>query len=515
MRGATFILTLEQDVVISATAATAGAHASLSHVPGATLLGCVAWRRYRAFEETGQAFTVFHSGRVRFGDARPITDDGTPSFPVPASLHHPKQTSPTDEAGLLHAQVRNCAVFAWDAATHGQAKQIRAGHAAVGGRLVRPGKAFRQKTAINATTGRAEDGLLFGYEALAAGTRLSFTVEADDDVDEAVFRSVVEALEGPLRIGRSRGAEFGRATSRLIAQTITAVPIAVPAPVEGKSLTVVWALSDLCLTDRFGAPRIEPRPEDFGIEGGAVAWERTFLLGRSYSPWNGKRRSFDVERQVICQGSVIAILGGRPIAGQAERLARGIGLYREAGLGRVVVNPAFLSKETPKRDALPAAFAEAAVAKAAAPTGEPALIAVLRARGARQGGAPDIERRVIAAVAEMPRMLAATRLLTGVAPSTPVGPSTTQWSGVRTRASQASGAADLRHRLFKDDKSPCADARNGRGGWGDPIDGAGGTWRDWLVKAVEDAVAHSADDAPRFVALLAQEANRMLRETGR
>lgn len=92
-------ITLQEDCVFSAGMATEGGHEGLDRIPGQALLGVAAARLYRELS-TEEAYTVFHSGRVRFGDGLPAPD-GTPAVPVPLAWHHPKEDDPEDGDGRL------------------------------------------------------------------------------------------------------------------------------------------------------------------------------------------------------------------------------------------------------------------------------------------------------------------------------------------------------------------------------------------------------------------------------
>ena len=81
----TFVITLTQDVIVSASSATAGQHQSLDYLPGSLFLGLAASRGYAELN-THEAWTLFHSGSVRFLDALAFIDK-EPSYPAPLSLH--------------------------------------------------------------------------------------------------------------------------------------------------------------------------------------------------------------------------------------------------------------------------------------------------------------------------------------------------------------------------------------------------------------------------------------------
>ena len=83
------ITTLEE-VVISERAANEGSHASLDYLPGATFLGAIAARLYEDLSEQ-EAYQVFHSGKVRFGNALPLSQDEQQTYPMPLCWYKNKR----------------------------------------------------------------------------------------------------------------------------------------------------------------------------------------------------------------------------------------------------------------------------------------------------------------------------------------------------------------------------------------------------------------------------------------
>ena len=84
--------TLLSDVILNQTSATEGEMESLDFIPGNTFLGIAAGALYGKLKPQ-EAATVFHSGKVRFGDAHPWKD-GIRSLKVPAALFYNKLGSP-------------------------------------------------------------------------------------------------------------------------------------------------------------------------------------------------------------------------------------------------------------------------------------------------------------------------------------------------------------------------------------------------------------------------------------
>jgi len=335
----TLDITLLDDCVFSERAGTEGAHDTLDRIPGSALLGAAAAQLYARLSAE-QAYAVFHSGRLRFGDGLPAAHDGV-AWPVPMCWHYDKNHKPKES--LADQRIFN--LLLGSAPPKIQFKQLREGYVSASGRWIKPTRNYRMKTAISPATGRAAEAQLFGYSALQRGQRFVAQIEADADFDPALFARVIEVLQGHLFLGRSRSAEYGRVRI----EHRTREHAEQPGPVNGSMLTL-WLLSDLAPCNAHGQPTLELDVAGLGLPAGSrIDWAKTFTRSRRYSPWNAKRHGFDSERQVLMAGGVIHIElpEGTDTPALAAQLSRGIGLYREAGLGRVWVNPPLLATEHP------------------------------------------------------------------------------------------------------------------------------------------------------------------------
>jgi len=343
MKTVHFTARLLGDAVISERSATSGGHRCLDHIPGACLLGAAASRIYN--ELGSDAFTIFHSGQVRFGNAYPLDSDARPTLPIPLSWHCEKGVDlgerVDDIKNLLHATVENFAE--WDKQGV-QQKQIRNGYFSSAGELVRSSRCYRMKTAIDRKRqGMAEDGQLFGYEALAAGSLWYFNIAFDDQVPERLIEKVADALSGRIRVGRSRSAEYGLLQTEKIPRQ-ESVPV-----LQACNQLFLYCVSDLALIDHAtGCPVLVPTARHFGLPEAEFNAGMSYLRTRCYVPFNGTRRRFDLERQVIVKGSVLVFTRNEgfsttDLAHLNERLAAGVGLYRQDGLGLLLANPPFLA----------------------------------------------------------------------------------------------------------------------------------------------------------------------------
>ncbi|MEM7248296.1 MAG: hypothetical protein AAF533_23380 [Acidobacteriota bacterium] len=351
------LLELESEAILTATSGTEGGHQTLRHVPGACLLGAAAGRLYGDLFERGlkdDAFTIFHSGQVRFLPGLPASPAGERSLPAPLSLHHRKGESWHHEGDIDTSRLWNLAAGDRPDA---QLEQLRDEFITLSGRRVRP----RERTSLRSSTlhltrgarrGVSRETLLFAYEAVPAGTTFHAAVEADDAVDEALFERAVKALcQRPISVGRNRSAEHGRARVRRLEAWRPPEPAALE-----NGLVHLLCLSELALVTPEGQPTLEPRAAHFGLPVECeLEAQRTFLRERRYSPFNAKRRRPDLERCVLTPGSVITFRVPTGVdvdlTAVVDRLRGGVGRHRQDGLGQVLVQPSFLGQRTLVLDA--------------------------------------------------------------------------------------------------------------------------------------------------------------------
>ena len=494
-------LTLLDDVVASERPATEGGHASLDYLPGAMLLGAAAARLYARLPRN-DAYRLFHSGKLRFGDATPLVD-ALPCWPMPLCWHE-KKTEPATVGDRLEAgKVRNLQFGAY--ADGVQPKQLREGYVRVDGRRLTVSKALRMKTAIDPETGRVQNSQLYGYEAMLAGQSFGARIEADDDLPAALWDGLVDTLLTieTLLLGRSRSAEYGRVRAERTAKPLLPPPSAHPAQ---PGMLTLWCMTDLALLDERGQPTLEPTPARLGLERGTLDWDRSFLRFRRFAPWNAHRGCYDLERQVIRRGSVITLDGVDPPLTESERqhLLMGIGLYPELGMGRVCLDPRLLADATP-------VFEKAVDAESntRAPAHRPdhPLIAWLEAsqqRGAERG---DAERQAKRLAPELAKRYDLARAFVGLADDLPIGPSPAQWGTVYEHARVANDLATLKLELVDGDNAVCKP--NGEG-WQDQFRDQGGirSFADWFRTAFDGL------DSLHALRAFGREAQRIAKQAG-
>lgn len=472
------LVTLIDPVIATAQAASAGRPESLSYLPGAMLLGAMAGRAYKDFENQDRAFEVFHSGALCFGDGLPLDGDGRVGYPAPLSLHRPKGAPETVHGAL------NLARQDWPEEV-GQPVQIRDVAIALDGTPVGVEKIGALKTAIDPETGRAKDSQLFGLEALASGQRFLSEIAAKDpallDDFQAAFPSGTV-----LRLGRSRGAEYGR--TRI--DWIDAPPSPGTVGLDDRPM-LIWALSDIAL---------DPDADDLAValglgDGVEIDASRSFLRFRRIWPYNGHWGTRGQERMVAQRGSIIAVEKG---FGEAGLLW--LGLHREIGCGRALAAPVILDGGTFRKEN--AARISPSDEKPGMVDGAAPVFALI---AARRGSVSEERARHAAAegaLIDLGHCYEHAAELMGGVPGL-VGPGPAQWSGVRT----VIGVEQLDAALF----GKRGIARPGDADWS-AATGIGESFATWLKGQVD--VAEGDRDRLALIAKGAAEAVAALRDTG-
>jgi len=330
-----FSVTLLNDVIVSASAATTGGHQCLDYIPGSTILGAIAAAFYKNAAKNGTALHLFHGSALRCSNAYPYDlDTHQRALPMPLSFHLPK----SQKTG--HAVNAAIKPLPFDNATQWQ--QQRSGFLFQGQYAYIPPRVNRMKTAIDRDKiCRAKEAQLFEYQALPAGSTWAFSLSFPNRFAD-IEPSVLDFLKSPsIRLGRSRSAEYGAVSITPIA------PLAPPPSQPNASRCLIYLASDTALMSN-GQPRLIPHAADFGLpESAAVDWNHTFLRSRSFAPYNAFRRAYDCQRVLLQKGSIITFScpEGYDPDQVHSRCASGIGLFTNEGCGEAYANPAWLMKD--------------------------------------------------------------------------------------------------------------------------------------------------------------------------
>ncbi len=390
------LITLLDPIVLPSQAATASRMETLTYLPGATLLGIAAEKLYDRIGDEG----AFHSGAVRFEDAFPLNDNGHLCLPAPISLHRSKGESPTR------------ATSATDFATAERTpayKQIRGKDVVLDGSadFFTPKRMASMRTAINFDTGLADEGQLYGYEALSSGQR--FRARVSGPVDWVA--QITEALCGEHFIGRSKTAEFGRVRI----EEDSGWKLAAASAEKGERF--VWFLSDAWLYDANGLPTARPEAGAFNAK--TINWARSFVRTRRVAPYNATWNARGEERELITRGSVLTLTDCDLSPGEHR-----FGMGQERGNGLVFVSTDPLV-EVLKRAVEPIAAQPLRPPKVGSTPFSEWLEKRLDRVTARQKAAQEADADFVA----LRKHYAAARRIAGE----DVGPTSSQWAGLASR----------------------------------------------------------------------------------
>ena len=324
MKSNYFKLILQTDLVITANSATQGEHEALDFIPGSLLRGAVINNLGGDFQPE-----LFFSGKIRFHNAYPMTQDNNIALPIPFSYHNPKGNPET-----IYNKV-------FDYSEKGQPEQLRGNYMYDNKKIV-VDTTYRMKTAISRDEGyTAKESQLFGYQSIKAGNIYGCSIDFDDDISNEIIEKITNCLiENNIRLGKSRSAEYGLVKAELI-NNIKNYSSGTPP----KDTTLLYLASDLYLEEN-GIPVTRLKAKHFGLDSNIqIDWEHSFVRIRKYSPWNSFWKGRMRERQVIRRGSVITLKKQLDTEELKKRFEKGYGLFREEGLGKILVNPGFLCKD--------------------------------------------------------------------------------------------------------------------------------------------------------------------------
>ena len=324
-----FKCTLESDLVLSQTSSSEGNQKTLDFIPGNNFLGIVAGKLYK--DGSAESLDMFHSGKVRFGDAHPSVD-GVRGLKVPASMYYPKLGSASEECYIHHLTDHNS-----DEIKVKQLKQCRDGFYSFGeaiGKKVDFQKNFTIKSAYDSDNRRSKDSQMFGYESLSKGVVMYFEIESE--LGDEQNQKIVNALCGQRHIGHSRSAEFGLVTIEEANYREVISSLIEP----GSEYVTVYADGRLIFFDENGESTYQPKSEELGVLGGEIDWSKSQIRTFQYAPWNGKRHTYEADRSGIEKGSVFVVkLNGASCPEKSQY----VGCYKSEGFGKVIYNPEFLA----------------------------------------------------------------------------------------------------------------------------------------------------------------------------
>lgn len=309
------------DIVLPATSNTEGNIEQLDFIPGSNFLGMAA----REYDRYDNSFAVFHSGKVKFGDAT-ILVDNKETYKMPLSFFHDKLV---EDVLVNHHHVKDFSEFK-------QLKQKRKGYITHTLDEVEIKYNYAQKSAYDKQNRRSKDSSMFGYSSMPAGTFWQFTVKYDETLSKDDVEKIKTTLIGKKRLGKSRSAQYGQVKISLQGTSENVEVFSTQEEV------VLYAKSRLSLVDENANATYDLKYLTEGLTDANIVWEKCQLRTSSYARYDGTRRGEDYERVVINSGSVIVL---REVSEeQLSAIRSGVGVYWSEGFGEVLVNPGFLSE---------------------------------------------------------------------------------------------------------------------------------------------------------------------------
>lgn len=329
------------DVILNQKAATEGNQETLDFIPGNNFLGIAAGKLYK--EMNNETWELFHSGKVRFGDAHPtvLNEKGESfrSLRIPASMYYPKLKKVTESCYIHHFYNRE------EDIDKQQLKQCRYGFYAFNEteNKAYPAnieKTFAIKSAYDRDMRRSANEQMYGYQSLQAGSKWRFEVIVDN---ENRVEQIRKSLEGERHIGRSRSAQYGLIDIQFVKDEEILIS---EKDIETNDDIIIYADGRLIFLDDFGIPTFQPDAEKhFKIEGGEIDWKKSQIRTFQYAPWNYQRQVRDADRCGIEKGSVFVVKKRK----EAEKLSYKeqpvVGVFQNEGFGAIIYNPFFLKKK--------------------------------------------------------------------------------------------------------------------------------------------------------------------------
>lgn len=305
------------DIVLPATSNTEGNISQLDFIPGSNFLGMVA-KYYDDFENR---FDMFHSGKVKFGDAT-LLYQGRPTYKMPLSYFHEK----LDETLLYnHHKIEDFKKFT-------QLKQKRNGYITSDLEVVNIDYDYSQKSAYDKEKRRSKDTQMYGYNAIVSDTFWQFSIKYDN-ISEHDLKLLKESLQGKQRLGKSKSAQYGRVEIQLKSEKEQIEDTT-------SSELILYANSRLALVDTFGNPTYELEHLFEGLSKKNIDYDKCQIRTSTFTPYNGVRETKDYERVCIDKGSVIVL---KDI--EKESIPSFVGAFWSEGFGEILLNPKFLQED--------------------------------------------------------------------------------------------------------------------------------------------------------------------------
>lgn len=336
-------ITLEEPAILTdGSSESSGGHETLALIPGTTVLGAmVATLDIDPERDLPLFHQMFLSDVTCFLNAYPLCE-GERTLPRPRTFRQGKfdcqRVIDGIDAGAERRAFGEIQEFFSAATPPDRPKAATAAFVITGSPAVDRSFGSREQVhvAIDRTRRTAEQGMLFTYSALPAGSQFrSFVITSDAAVAARLDEESRTALR--LRIGRSRGGGYGTAIAKL-ARADTAWCEYAKAPII-ETAAIVTLLSDyLPLLE---LPVVNGLTADI-IRAGALlettSIEAIDAAVRTVSGFRGVWGLPRGSRTVLQKGSVFVLRGDFDRDKLREALASGLGGRRNEGYGRIAID---------------------------------------------------------------------------------------------------------------------------------------------------------------------------------
>lgn len=328
-----FNLTLLSDIVLQKSSNTQGKNESRDFIGGSVILGIVA----KHYNEFSNPFAIFHSGAVRFGEAKPLINSKI-SYKIPLCFFSPKEAKDLRE--VYNALFCD---FATKHLQNLQPRQIHSGY--INEDLQKAELHYRYTQKVNLQAKSTKDNQMFGYEAICKSAVFGFVVEFDECVSNDDIEKITQILCGTHFIGKSKNVEYGEV---LIESSEDFTPIKHDLNLNAQDFSqdfsevALYVASSLALFDST-MPTFIPNAKNLGLDSAQILWDKTHIKTKIHTPYNQKRKAKDSARLIIEQGSVITL--HNLSQSDKDKLKNGrilCGGFLSEGYGEILVNPSFL-----------------------------------------------------------------------------------------------------------------------------------------------------------------------------
>jgi hypothetical protein len=306
------------DIILQASSNTQGNIEQLDFIPGSNFLGMVA-KDYGKFENS---FDVFHSGKVKFGDATILKDDKV-TYKVPLSYFYRKLDKDVNKTLYNHHLLTDD-----EFKSLGQLKQKRNGYITKDLEPIEIDYNYSQKSAYDKEKRRSLDSSMYGYSAIKSGTKWQFAITYDESIEN--IKDIISSLVGTKRLGKSKSAQYGlvKITQQGTIQDVEET---------NSNEIILYANSRIALFDNEGNATYDLKYLFNDIKEENIIYDKCQIKTSIFTPYNSKRETKDYERVCINKGSVIVLKNiDRSI------IPNFVGTYQSEGFGEILINPSFL-----------------------------------------------------------------------------------------------------------------------------------------------------------------------------